>query len=528
MFGRYGHLSNQQTTGSLPGLNSVLRQHSDTSFVLAVVLIGATSLASCSRSQDEVIISEQPVEISSQQTVKAQPREGRFSLRSRIAYSDIQTLIEREIPPSLNVEDSRRLCKRIIGIKACGTANWNLDINRTGKMNVSGSEKTITIRAPIAFDGIVGMDGKVANALGLSSLDVNGTVVADINLGLRVTEKWCPEVSVSVVYEWTEKPTVVWRNKLDFSLEKIINETLDKQLAQLEPRINAAIDCDQFRDQLSEQWKNHTFAIDLPTIAGSDDVVEMHLNFSPTGFAFSGIHTETDRLGLGFALDGILALENEPAPEKNLPLPSLEHVEYRKTKTDFDILLRATYAQLQTILEPRILGKTYTSASIAGEASVTVESVALSSNLTGVTVALEFLATLPGRSGNIKGTVFLLASPVIDTEKEQLLFTHIRLSKVIDSTLWNLLSTVFENQIIATIERNAKIDYAPRLRKLEQKIIEQLQDTSRTGGVVVTTQQLSISLLDIIPEASSLAALARVSADWDIDIPVSLINKTAR
>lgn len=492
------------------------------------LLLGVGLLSSCNKTPEQIQVSEQPEELTQLQKVKTEPREGRFSLRSRIAYSDIQTLIENEIPPTHTVEDSRRLCKRIIGIKACGTANWNLNASRQDNLKVSGDKQHIFVQAPIAFDGIVGMEGKVAKALGLTKLDVEGTVLANIKLGLQVDENWCPSVSVSITYNWTKKPTVAWRNKLDFNLEKIINDTLDKQLEQLEPRINASIDCEKFRNQLEQQWKNYSFAIDLPTIEGAGDVDEMHLNFVPTGFAFSGIHTEKDRLGLGFALDGTTVLENDPVSISSLPLPPLQHIEYQQTKTDFDILLRANYTQLEKILQPQLQGKKYTSDSIAGEASVTVKSLALSSNSTGVTVSLGFVATLPGNSGDTNGTVFLIASPEIDTEKEQLSLTNIRLSKVIDSTVWDLLSSVFESQIIAAIERNAIIRYASRLRELEQKIIGQLQDTSRTGGVVVTTKQLSIRLLDIIPEASSLVALARVSADLDIDIPISLIQKTAR
>lgn len=492
------------------------------------LLIGVALLPACKQTPTSVQISEQPEAMSDLQNVKAEPREGRFSLRSRIAYADIQTLIESEIPATHTVEDSRRLCKRIIGIKACGTANWTLNVRRQGALNVSGDDQQIMVRAPIAFGGIVGMEGKVAQALGLTKLDVKGTVIADITLGLTINQDWCPRISASVSYDWTEKPTVVWRNKLDFSLEKVINEALDKQLEQLEPRINASINCNLFKEQLDAQWKNYSFEIDLPAIEGANDVEKMHLNFTPSGFAFSGIQSHADKLGLGFALDGTLVLENNPAPISALVLPPLQHIEYQQSKTDFDILLRASYSQLENILEPQLLEKTYSSDSIAGKASVTVKSISLASNSNGVTVALGFIADLPGSSQATNGTVFLLSSPKIDAKKETLSLNNIRLSKVIDSTLWDLLSRIFESQIIDAIERNAIISYASRLRELEQKIVDQLQDPSRTGGVVVTTKQLSISLLDIIPEASSLAALARVSADLDIDIPVSLIQKTTR
>ena len=494
----------------------------------ACPLIILAILSSCDKSPAPVQVSERPLEISSPTVVKTQAREGRLSLRSRIAYVDIQALIENEIPPTHNINDSRRLCKRVIGIKACGTANWNLNVMRQGALSVSGEKQQITVQAPISFDGIVGMEGKVAKALGLTQLDVNGSVVADIKLGLQVNEKWCPSINVSIDYVWTEKPTIVWRNTLDFSLEKIVSDALDQQLAQLEPRINNSIDCNKFREQLEEQWRSYTFAIDLPKSYDTNSVDPMHLNFTPTGFAFSGIHTDKDKLGLGFALDGLIVLENDPIAIAALPLPELQHVDYQQSKTDFDILLRSTYSQLENILEPQLLGKTFSSDSIAGKSSVTVNSIALLSNTTGITISVGFDANLPGSSGDTNGTVHLVASPNVNAETDQLTLHNIQLSNVIDSTLWSLLSNVFETQIISAIERNATINYGPQLRTVEQNIMTQLQDPSRTGGVVVTPKQLSISILNIIPEASSLAILARVSADLDIDIPVSLIQKTAQ
>ena len=173
------------------------RRKANPQIAFLLLLAGALLLSSCDKTPKQVQVSEQPEEISQLQDVKTEPREGRFSLRSRIAYSDIKTLIESEIPATYQVQDSRRLCKRIIGIKACGTANWNLNVIRDGELTVRGNKQRVNIRAPISFDGIIGMQGQVAKVLGLSELDVLGSVVADISLGLDINESWCPRVSVS-------------------------------------------------------------------------------------------------------------------------------------------------------------------------------------------------------------------------------------------------------------------------------------------------------------------------------------------
>ena len=125
------------------------RRKANPQIAFLLLLAGALLLSSCDKTPKQVQVSEQPEEISQLQDVKTEPREGRFSLRSRIAYSDIKTLIESEIPATYQVQDSRRLCKRIIGIKACGTANWNLNVNRQGDLKVSGNNQHIVVQATL-------------------------------------------------------------------------------------------------------------------------------------------------------------------------------------------------------------------------------------------------------------------------------------------------------------------------------------------------------------------------------------------
>ena len=161
----------------------------------------------------------------------------------------------------------------------------------------------------------------------------------------------------------------------------------------------------------------------------------------------------------------------------------------------------------------------------AGVVSVQISSLKLSGSKTGVTVTLDFVAQLPGSRRDTRGIIYLNASPVVDTSNELLRLENIRLSKVLDSTLWNLISTVFEGQIIAAIERGSIFDLSSHTRKLEQRLQQQLQDPARTGGVAVRADNLKIRLLGLFPEASSLAARAQVSAELDIDIPLTVLKK---
>lgn len=483
------------------------------------------TLASC-RQDDEISqVTEVPASSDEPSAILTQSRAGTFALRARVSYADIESLAAEQLPISYPVADSRRVCRKIIGIEACGTANWNLMFTRPGKVHVRGHEQIIYLSAPISFDGIVGVEGRVARALGLSSLDVSGDATVFIALSLQMGENWCPAIHADVSYQWTTAPTLVYPGGLDFTLESVVNDALDKQLATVETRINETIDCDTFKRQLNGYWRSYTFALDIPSSEQDANTQQLHLNIVPSDFAFSGLQTEESSLGVSFALGATTVVQSEPQPVQDLVLPALRHVPFEQSRTDFDLILRASYAQLEQLTRPRLIDKTYSTESAAGLASVTITSFQLSGNVQDVTVALGFTAILPGSRKPANGIVYLQASPTVNADTETLILKNIRLSRVLDSTLWNLVSRVFEGQIIKQLERYSELELGPRLRALEQNLTAQLQDPARTSGVHVRAPNLSVEILEIVAEPQAMAARARVSTNLDIDIPLAVIRK---
>lgn len=496
-------------------------------------------ISGCQRDREPTLVSEKPDAATVSQMPQEQPGTSRFGLRARVSYADIEAIAADQLPASYPVAGEKRVCKRIIGIKVCGTAQWDLLIERTAPLEMSGKQRRITASAPLRFSGVVGIRGSAAQALGLSSLQVSGALISTISSGLQMQTDWCPQLQVDASYHWIEKPTALWRGKLDFDLEDIVSEALDKQLTTLEPRLNDSIDCARFRKQLTEHWHSYSFPLDIPaantsastnTNADADAAIEaqpqqVHLNIVPTGFAFSGIQTEADKLGIGFELEGTTVVASQALKAETLVLPPLRKVDFQASRTDFDLLLRADYQQLESVISPMVLNKVYSSDSAAGKVSVTVKRIALSGNSDGVTVALDFIAQLPGTRKETRGTLYLTAIPVVDANGQQLQLQNIRLSRLIDSTLWNLISNVFEGQIISAIERASTLDLSAHTRKLEQGLQSQLQDPARTGGLRVRADNLEIRLQGIYAEADALVARTRVSAELDIDIPLTVLKK---
>ena len=492
---------------------------------LSLALLCAVLASACQHQTEPTQVSEKPESISRSATPGEQPGTSRFGLRARVSYDDIEAIAADQLPASYPVNGERRVCKRIIGIKVCGTAQWDLLIERTAPLQMSGSEQQIVASAPLRFSGVVGIRGGAAQALGLSALQVNGELVSSISTGLQMQADWCPQLRVTASYRWIEKPTALWRGKLDFDLEDIVNDALDRQLMTLEPRLNKSIDCVRFREQLTEHWHSYSFPLDIPASDAVAQAQQVHLNIVPTGFAFSGIQTEADKLGIGFELEGTTVVASAALTPEALTLPALREVDFQASRTDFDLLLRADYEQLEAVISPLVLEKEYSADSAAGRVSVTLQQIDLSGNDQGVTVALNFTAQLPGSRRDTRGTLYLTANPQVDAAGQQLQLRNIRLSRLLDSTFWSLISNVFEGQIIAAIERASTLDLTAHTRKLEQGLQSQLQDPARTGGLHVRAEDLKIRLQGIYAEADALVARTRVSAGLDIDIPLTVLKK---
>ncbi|MEE9321931.1 MAG: DUF4403 family protein [Granulosicoccus sp.] len=486
-----------------------------TAILIAIGLL----IQSCGYNSDEVTqVSEQPAEIDNKAIKKTAARSGRIGFRAHVNYSDIEAIANAELPPAINDKGSRKVCKKVLGLKLCGTANWDITVTREADLTLIGTGDRVRLQLPLRIDGTTGIDGKLARALGLSHLDLRGAALANIDLGIDITDEWCPVVRTNVSYQWIEKPKLEWQAGIDFSMQSVFDQALDKQLATLEPRINDRIDCKRFRNELAKYWKPYSFPLSLP------EAQTVYLNIAPDNFAFSGVSAEPDQFGVSFALDATLHIQPKELADKPLSLPPLKRLPYTEGRTSFDLLIRAGYDQLEAVVGPHIIGQTFYSDTAAGHVAVKITSIGFSGAQDGLTVAIGFDASLPATRKNTEGLLYLTATPVIDFATQQISLGNIKLSRVMDNRLWSLISVVFENQIIQAVEQRSVLNLRERIAALETLIADQLSDTDRTGGLLITAKKLKMQLLELIPEAQTLTALTRVSAELDIDIPLSVLQ----
>ena len=484
----------------------------------AAFACAALALGGCGeRSPTEV--SEAPPALEGGAGATTEPRVGRLAIRARVAYADLEAIAVRALPERRPERGSRRLCRRVVGLPVCGTARWDVVLARTDPPRLSRTDdERVAVTLPLRIDGEVGLDGRVADLLGLDALAVEGAALATAHLALDLDERWCPRVKVTLEHAWTERPTLGWTAGIDIDLAARLDAVIARELERLPARLEEAIDCERFRERLGVWWRAHRVPLSLP------DGEDVWLNIEPTGFGFSGVRAEPDALGVGFALEATTLVSDAPSADTRPPLPPLERVAYAPGRTSFEVLVRAPWARLDALAAPALIGRTFRAGGAAGDVSVEVTSVAFSGSADGASVALGFAADLPATWRTTRGVLHLTARPVVDTAAERISLADIRLSRVLDNRLWSLVSHVFEGPIVAALERASVLELGERTRELERRLVAQLADPERTAGLVIDVRDVDVRLLSLVPEAAALAAVARVDATLDVDVPLDVLE----
>lgn len=488
-------------------------------FVLSFALLSAGFLNACNKKESTTLVSEKPASenVGNNSQLQAQP--STINIRTRIRLSDIQSLIETELPANQNGTGEQRQCKRVLGIKLCGTAQWLYNIKREAITTLAADDDRLELQIPLSFSGNAGIQGDVAKALKLGKLDFDGALLGNVKIGFDLDEHWCPVIKTQVEYQWQKIPEVEWVAGLDMDLSDQLDKAIKKQLDGLDDKLKDSINCEEFKSNIAEHWRKYTFPISVT------DTDTMHLNLLPVSFAFSGMHTNDEFAGVSFTLVANTLLESSPVEQTQEALPPLKSVEYEPGQSEFEFLIRSNYKQLAQIAKPVVVDKTFTNDSAAGTVEVTINNLNLSGNNEGITVKLEFDAKLPASRGLSKGEIYLTGSPEVDLLSQEISLTNIRLSKVLDSTMWNAIASLFEGKIIKAIEEQTLWDVHQQIEELEAELLTQLNEPSKTQGLEISAQTLQIELKQLLPEQNALAALLSVETDMDIVIPDTVLIK---
>ncbi len=513
---------------------------------------------------EQVVVSEKPEAAIVERNYVNQPSQ--LGLRLQVAYDDLVKVLETSIPGEQSDTGKKKVCKKVLGFKACSTVVWDYTLRRTGSVAVSADDHNadaVRMAFPFEFEGTAGIRGELAKALGLSSVDFDGAVDIATVSTLDIASDWCPQIQAQVDYKWIRQPRVEWAGGIDFNVRKLLDSELEKQLADIDKHLASAIDCERIREEVLANWQPRSLPLDLDLAALGDvasindaieetgDVVDkMYLNVTPLAASFSGVKTEKEALGFTLQLESLLSLDKDSIQqgENETPvagneqsigetklqttqlanagvLPTLETIPYEVGDTRFSLLVRAPYTMLAKLSMAALDDKTFNKQTAAGEVGVHINDVTVFPAGPRLGIGFKFDADLPGSRRAVPGEIFMTALPRIDDSGTVLSFEEFEVTKLLDSVLWNSLASLFKGRIVQSLENNAQIDLRDKFADLEIDLISQLANTERTRGARVRADDLRIHLQELFPENDALTLVLQATTKLDVELPFSVFEQ---
>lgn len=546
----------------------------------AAMLSAVALLSACGEAAvEKVVVSEKPEPTVVENDYIQQPSQ--LGVRLRVEYDDLVRIIETSIPGEQEDTGKKRVCKKVLGFKACSTVLWDYRLRRTGAVSVSAQDQqndSVRIAFPFEFEGTAGIRGELAKALGLSTVDFDGAVDIATVSKLDIAGDWCPKIQATVDYKWSREPRVEWAGGLDFNVRKLLDSELEKQLKDIDRHLASAIDCEQIRNEVMANWQPRSLPLDLDlALVGVDDaetlsaeqagtkdnsivtttaeaVEQMYLNVTPLAAAFSGVKTESDALGFTLQLDSLLSIDSTAVrpppddaslvvnqakpgeaaesgvqittPENSGVLPTLQSIPYETGDTRFSLLVRAPYAMLAKLSLAALADKPFQSQTAAGDVAVKIRDVSVFPAGSRLGIGLKFDADMPASRQPLAGEVFMTAQPIIDASGTVLRFENFEVTKLLDSVLWNSLASLFKERIVQSLEQKAQIDLGNRFAELEIDLLGQLANPERTHGARIDAKDLRVRLQDMFTETKSLALVLEATTKLEVELPFTVFERT--
>lgn len=447
--------------------------------------------------------------------ITLEPIESTLGLQAIIPFETIQKAAEQATDQPQTGGGEKQTCKRILGAKACATAQWQYHVTRSGEVGIAKTGESVRISIPLALSGTIGLDGRGAKIFGLRNKQINGELELSAELRTNINADWCPTIQAKLQYRWISDPKIRLVGKIKINIRKSADKALQRSLQKVEKKLTSIIDCVQFRAKVAENWKVHHIPLKIPGHEKS------YLELTPGSVATSNAITKDDHVSLNLELHATTEIVDDKSNSTPLILPNLTTHITQPGAVEFSLLINLPYSQIKELVSQKLIGEVQQS---EGKRFL-ISSFDLYPSNERLIFELGFTATGYGRFLKTSGTLYLSARPIADYNSNELRLEDLQFTRIIDSDLWSVLSTVLHNKILESLDDAAIINLEPQMRKLELSIINALADPNKTGGIVVSASTPEVRLVTVNPEAQSLAAIIHVSTSLDATIPPKVLLK---
>lgn len=249
---------------------------------------------------------------------------------------------------------------------------------------------------------------------------------------------------------------------VNFDVTDKVEAEISKQLKILEKEIDSQIQSVDIKSTVKETWN----LLQEPNLIPGYG----YLNLSPSSVSMSEIILNKNKAHFDFNLTLSPSFTTEKLAVKKAPLPDLT-ISKNNSGLSFGLDVVLSYDSLSSFIRRVFKGTSY---DVKGR-KITIEDISVSGSQDN---RLILKTTF---SGSKKGTVFLLASPILNNSLKRIELSNVDFDVQSKSVLLKSAKWFFNSKIIKKIEENANYDYTPMVNDMKKQINTSLNQELSKG-----------------------------------------------
>ena len=398
---------------------------------------------------------EPPPRGASSSSAPSVPAESSITVPIAVDVALIEGIADKQLPQALL---SRA------GIDAGGGVTAGVVVRRAGRITAEAREGKLHLRVPVDTD--ITADWRPGSLVGVMSRGgpqhivtrAAFVVLAQIDLG--VDAQWDLATATEATLRWEEDP-VVAVGPLSVKLSALVGDRIDEQFAgvvkTLDERMRERI---PVRALVTQAW---TAAFRTLPIGPRGD---LWLALRPTAMFLGPVQARDGQVFLDAAIHGVfrVVVGEAPAAAEPTPLPA-RSAPPGEPGVALDVPVSLTFAAANLQLDQRLEGKVLeVPLDVVGKTvPVTISAVEVYPSGAHVAVALGFSADIPGAWFALSGLVYLVGTPTLDVQRNQLSITDLAYDARTNVALVDAAEWMLHDVIVRRVQELLVFDFTDQL-----------------------------------------------------------------
>lgn len=515
---------------------------------LSVILGAAALLLSCD-GKDYKELAEKPKELlgSTYQT----QAESKIVLNTIFQYDVLNSAIARSVPTVLNLKDRVPVCLDIerqvqktvedkvggdvgklfgavakivtkvvtVGLveKKCLDVDYTATITRDEPASISQSGDALRVSIPLKINGNAGFSGDLAKLLSIDRKAFRGSITAWADIKPLVDESWCPKLTAIPGFVWRDKAQLEVAGRFWINIDSQVNSSIGSAMDDAIKKLPEFITCEQISELVKPLW--HEYYVPLPKESGVEGVISIR----PERAGFSGITAVPSGVQLAMMLiartEVKLGKDFSQPKKEPMTLPPLEEIPVQDNQLNLSIPVTVSYSSLQEKAEAFLRDKTFEGEGGPVTAKVKIKEIEVYPSNEKIVIGIAFETKISSpESLAPKGRIYLVGTPSFDVASQTLKLTDIEFSRILDNDLWNVVSYLFQDEIVALIHEKLVVDLSGAITKVREGIDNNLRKIGQEQGINVNLREDFLGLKKVSVSKEGVVALVNFQGAANIII----------